>query len=66
MRKTKLEQSEQITFDIFFSGIVAMQEHPGIGRSNGVALAPPKKSVPECADLALEMIEVRRQVMGND
>ena len=64
MRKLPLAENEHITFDIYFSGIVAMQQHPGIGRSNGHGFAAPAKSVEECADLALEMIETRRNVMA--
>lgn len=65
MRKLPLAENEHITFDIYFSGIVAMQQHPGAGlKKEGYDKAADKLSVEECADIALEMIEVRRQVMA--
>lgn len=66
MRTTRLAADERVVFDIFFAGIVSMAHcHPGAGRSNGYAQAPPIKSIDGCADLALEMIEKRREVMAN-
>lgn len=65
MRDIELEESEVVVFDIFFAGIVSMAHcHPANGRSNGYSEAPKPKSVEGCADLALEMIEVRRRVLG--
>lgn len=66
LRNLKLAESEHLVFDIYLSGIVAMQLHPGVGRNNGHGYAAPAKSVEECADMALEMIEVRRKVMANE
>lgn len=67
MKNLPLDKSEHITFDIYFSGIVAMQQHPGIGvKKDGYERTAPAKSVEECADLALSMIEVRRKVMDNE
>ncbi len=63
MRKLELYGEEMMVFDVYLAGIVSMNLHPGIGRSNGVADAPPKMDLDQCFDLALEMIELRRQVM---
>lgn len=65
MRQLELDVDEILVFDIFFAGIVSMAHcHPANGRSNGFAEAPPKKSIEDCADVALEMIEVRRRVLA--
>lgn len=62
MRKIHLSLGEQMAFDMYFSGLVAMNHaHPGAGRSNGVAVAE-IRSLDELADLALQMIEIRREV----
>lgn len=64
MRKLSLTSDEHMIFDIFFAGTVSMAHcHPAAGRSNGFAEAP-TKTVEECADIALEMIEVRRKVLS--
>jgi hypothetical protein len=64
LRSIELDESEVLVFDVFFASVTSMAHcHPGNGRSNGYAAAPPKLSVEECADLALEMIEVRRKVL---
>lgn len=61
-----MDQNEQMVFDVFFAGVVAMAHcHPGSGaHRTGYDMPAPKLSIKECADLALEMIEVRRQVMA--
>lgn len=55
-----------MVFDIFFAGIVSMAHcHPGAGvKKEGYDRAGRALSIAACADLALEMVEVRRQVMG--
>lgn len=64
MRNVELLEDEEHIFDIYFAGTVSMAHcHPACGRSNGIAVAP-KLTVEECADIALEMIEVRRKVHG--
>ena len=56
---------EELVFDVYFASIVSMAHcHPANGRSNGHATAPEAKSVEDCADIALNMIEVRRRVMA--
>jgi hypothetical protein len=60
----KLEQDEQMVFDIFFAGCVSMAHcHPAAGRSNGYGTAE-KLTVEQCAELALEMVAVRRKVFA--
>lgn len=56
-----LEESERVMFDLYFAGIASIAMHPAAGRSNGVSIAT-ERSLSECADIALEMIEIRREV----
>lgn len=64
MSTVKLNDAEQMVFDIFFAGCVSMAHcHPAAGRSNGYGTAE-KLTVEQCADLALEMIAVRRKVFA--
>ncbi len=69
MRKLYLAEHEQTIFDIYFSGIVAMSHcHPGAGiwrNDEGKYVTIDKPTVEDCADKALEMIEVRKQVFIN-
>lgn len=41
-----------------------MSLHPGAGRSNGYSGEAPVYTVEQCADKALEMIKVRREILG--
>jgi len=50
--------SEQVAFDMYFASIVSFQHHPGAGTKEHRAL-----SIVECRDIALEMLQVRREVM---
>lgn len=50
--------SEWAAFDMYFASIRSMQFHPGAGTREHVRL-----SARECADAALEMLEIRRQLM---
>ena len=62
MQKLKLAPHEEVVFDIYFAGIVSMAHcHPGSG-STRYGTTP--KSLEGCADLALQMITIRREVMG--
>lgn len=65
MRHLELYMGEQQIFDLFFASVASVGHcHPAAGRSNGIAVAP-KLSLDECADVALEMLEIRRDVMFN-
>ncbi len=60
-----MDQSEIMLFDVYFAGVVSMAHcHPGSGRSNGYGTAAPRLTLQECADLVIEMLKVRRQVMA--
>jgi len=50
---------EMAAFDIYFASIRSMQFHPGAGTREHVA-----KTARECADAALEMLAVRRDIMS--
>lgn len=49
--------TEDFAFDMFFAGIVSMQYHPGAGTKEHKKL-----TTRECAEVAMEMIEVRRDL----
>lgn len=53
-----LREDERIPFDMYFASVVAMQYHPGAGTKEHEKL-----SLPECRDVALEMIAIRRNVI---
>ena len=59
MRELTLQPDEILVFDIFLAGIVSMNLHPGTTRDK-----PSGRTMEECADIALEMIEMRRKVMS--
>lgn len=48
--------SNQEVWDDFFCTIVGWQKHPGYNRENATPL-----TIPECADLADEMMEERNK-----
>jgi hypothetical protein len=68
MRKFDFNYGEQNVFDMFFIGIVSMAHcHPGAGiwrNDQGKYVTIDKPSLEDCAQLALDMIEVRRQMRG--
>lgn len=51
--------AELAAFDIYFASVRSMQFHPGAGTREHVRL-----SAKECADAALEMLAIRREVMA--
>lgn len=66
MKEIKLRLDEIVPFDVYFAGVVAMGRwHPGANfdKESGT-YSRGQMSVEECADEALDMIEVRRKVLG--
>lgn len=57
----KPSDSELMAFDVYFASIRSMQFHPGAGTREHKAL-----SAKECADAALEMLQVRREIMKRE
>ena len=55
-----ISQEEYITFDMYFASLCSMQVHPGAGTKDHAKL-----SLQECADMALEMIAIRREVIAD-
>lgn len=47
-----------MAWDMYFSAIIAMQEHPGMNRENAV-----RKSMPECAEAATQALLARREAI---
>lgn len=62
MRSLNLNEEEKMVFDVYFPSIASISFHPAAGRSNGHDKAA-QRTVEECADIALKMIEVRREVL---
>lgn len=61
MRALELYMGEQQIFDLFFASVTSLAHcHPGNNRDPGNQL-----TIEQCADVALEMLEVRRDVMIN-
>lgn len=54
-----IEDSERIVFDLYFSSVTSMQFHPGAGTKEHARL-----SLEECRDIALKMLELRREVLN--
>lgn len=55
------DAGETAAFDIYFASIRSMQFHPGAGTREHVRL-----DAKECADAALEMLAVRREIMQEE
>lgn len=53
--------TELVAFDMYFASIRSMQFHPGAGTREHVRL-----TARECADAALEMLAVRREIMQEE
>lgn len=49
---------ERIAFDMYFASICSMQVHPGAGTKEHQKL-----SLAECRDMALAMLNIRRESM---
>jgi hypothetical protein len=56
-----LKIEEHIPFDMYFASLVSMQVHPGAGTKEHRQL-----SLEECRDMAMNMIEIRRSVTGEE
>jgi hypothetical protein len=54
-----LTPDEYIAFDCYFASLASMQVHPGAGTKEHRKL-----SLEECRDMALNMIELRRQLIA--
>lgn len=56
-----LHPEEHIPFDMYFASIASMQVHPGAGSKEHKKL-----TLEECRDMAIQMIEIRRSVTGEE
>lgn len=56
-----LYDDERIPFDMYFASLTAMQVHPGAGTKEHRKL-----TLEECRDMALQMIDIRRNVVRED
>jgi hypothetical protein len=56
-----IHPDERIPFDMYFASIVSMQMHPGAGTKDHAKL-----TLEQSKDLALEMVEIRRAVIGKE
>lgn len=56
-----IRDHEQTAFDVYFASVTSMQMHPGAGTKEHHKL-----SLEECRDVALQMIEIRRNVIGEE
>ena len=52
---------ETLAFDCYFASIASMQVHPGAGTKEHRKL-----TLEECKDMAIQMIEIRRSVIGEE
>lgn len=65
MTQLTLHEFEYMVFDIYFAGLVSMSLHPGAGlKKDGYDNAAPVWTVAACADKAMEMIAIRRSLLG--
>lgn len=56
-----LTPDEYIAFDCYFASLTSMQVHPGAGTKEHRKL-----SLEECRDMAMQMIEIRRSLTGEE
>jgi hypothetical protein len=56
-----LSQDEKVAFDVYFASVTSMQFHPGSGKKDHEPL-----SLDDCRDVAMKMIEIRRNLIGSD
>lgn len=55
----KVRQGEVLAFDVYFASIAGFQFHPGAGTKEHRKL-----TLQECADMATEMVRIRRKTLG--
>lgn len=53
-----MDHDEKIAFDMYFASVTSMQFHPGAGTKEHQRL-----TLDECKDVALAMIELRREAL---
>jgi hypothetical protein len=56
-----MDSEEKIAFDMYFASVTSMQFHPGAGTKDHTKL-----SLDECKNVALAMLEQRRQALKGD
>lgn len=56
-----LSPEEHIPFDMYFASLMSMQVHPGAGTKEHRKL-----TIEECRDMALQMVEIRREVIRKE
>ncbi len=56
-----IQPSEYVPFDMYFATIVGMNNHPGMTRE-----PVQKKSLDDCAGLALAMLQLRRTLIPTE
>ena len=56
-----INEDEKFSFDCYFASLCSMQVHPGAGTKEHRQL-----SLEECKDMAIQMIEIRRSVIGEE
>lgn len=54
-----MSQEERVAFDMYFASLCSMQVHPGAGTKEHRKL-----SLEECKDMAMNMLTMRRDVVG--
>jgi hypothetical protein len=53
-----LQPDERLTFDMYFASLASMQVHPGAGTKEHR-----KMTLDECRDMALQMLDIRRNLI---
>jgi len=56
-----VKDDERTAFDVYFASVTSLQFHPGAGTKDHRVL-----TLEECRDVALQMIEIRRNVMSEE